>query len=94
MSDTDEGSTTEEEGESVDVPEDVLAVLREEVDLKTKQMIEERVKLQKTCDEKDDEISDLEQIKTQLEEKVVYPLDFTCVQESYIRSICHEMEQT
>ena len=94
MSDTDEGSTTEEEGESVDVPEDVLAVLREEVDLKTKQMIEERVKLQKTCDDKDDEISDLEQIKTQLEEKVVYPLDFTCVQESYIRPICHEMEQT
>ncbi|XP_075256672.1 uncharacterized protein LOC142349142 [Convolutriloba macropyga] len=50
-----------ETAENHDIPEDVLAVLQAEIQLKTEELEEERQKLQKQLDEKDDEIHDLTQ---------------------------------
>ena len=56
---------------SEDVPEDVLAVLKAEIDLKTKELEEEKQKLAELADEKDDEIAELTNKVQQLEEKVL-----------------------
>ena len=57
------------------MPEDVLAVLKEEVELKTKQLKEEKAKLNKLVDEKDEDMGNLEKAKNELEEKVSHVMD-------------------
>ena len=55
---------------SGDIPDDVMAVLKAEIQVKTKDLEEEKEKLQKECDEKDDQISELTQKNKTLESEV------------------------
>ena len=60
----------DESAMSEDVPDDVLAVLKAEIDIKTQELEDEKSKLGKIADEKDDEISQLEKKVNELEENV------------------------
>ena len=66
----DEEKEGDESAMSEGVPEDVLAVLKTEINLKTQELEDEKSKLGKIADEKDDEIAELTQIVQELEDKV------------------------
>ena len=63
-----------ETAEANDIPEDVLAVLQAEIELKTAELAEERNKLRQQLDEKDDEIHELSQRIRTIKEQVGYRL--------------------
>ncbi|XP_063724316.1 kinesin heavy chain-like [Symsagittifera roscoffensis] len=66
----DESAEDDQSAMSEDVPEDVLAVLKAEVDMKTQELEEEKAKLGQLADDKDDEIAELTQKVQKLEETV------------------------
>ncbi|XP_075239878.1 uncharacterized protein LOC142335317 [Convolutriloba macropyga] len=70
LSSLDEAAEEDQSAMSEDVPEDVLAVLKAEIDMKTQELEEEKAKLGQLADEKDDEIAELTQKLQAVEEKL------------------------